>query len=114
MGWYSRSKKVTRKLYRKPSRIARKYGNKARRFNRKHKGVGLTPDYVISPIDATPLGFYNKGRKIRRAVSTVKKTTKAGYRASQSRRKAAQSSPKGRKKRRGNFYYYRGKRVYRK
>lgn len=124
MGWYSQGKKRSRRRIRKNKRIVRKAYNRSgtgrvmnNKYNRKHKVVGYTPDYFLSPIDAVPyLGPANKvyrGYKYtRRTGKRVVSGTKAGYSAYKSRGRRNKSSPNRRKKPRG-IYYYRGKRYYR-
>ena len=131
MGWYSRSRRksrragrATRRAWGKYTPAGRAYDSRAGKFyrkkNRKHKAVGLTPDYFVSPIDFVPYvgpasKAYRAGKYSRRTYRAVSGTAKAGYRAAKSRRGGrSKSSPKGRMKRRGKYYYYRGKRVYRR
>lgn len=113
MAWFSKGRKKGRRLVRTPSKTARKYGNKARRFNKKYKIIGSTPDNFISPIDATPLGFYNRGKKAQKVFRRSINSVKSGYKASKSRGRQNKSSS-SRRKPRGKYYYYRGKRIYRK
>ena len=106
------------RYYKSPTR--RRYHRKLMRANRRHKVVGLTPDYWVSPIDAIPVvgPAYSKGKKGTRAARYTRKklkggveTFKAGYRSR--RRGRSKSSHTGRRRRRGTYYYYRGKRYYR-
>ncbi len=101
----------------------KRQAGKYRRFNKKHKVVGKTPDYWISPIDAVPYAgpAYSKGKKVykgqkyaRRKARAGVSTVKAGYRSNKSRGRRKTSSPNRRKKPRGTYYYYRGKRYSRR
>ena len=133
MGWYSRSRRKSRRYGRSTRRAwgkytpaGRAYDSRAGKFyrkkNRKYKAVGLTPDYFVSPIDFVPYvgpaaKAYRAGKYSRRTYRAASGAAKAGYRAAQSRRGGrSKSSSSGRMKRRGkrNYYYYRGKRVYRR
>lgn len=144
MGWFSKAKKrsyrrvqknrrfVRRgrnryvkstpayRYYKSPTR--RKYARKMKRFNRRYKVVGPTPDYWVSPIDAIPYvgPAYSKGKKgykaakyTRRKSKPAVESFKAGYRANSRRRGRNSSSTTGRRRRRGTYYYYKGKRIYR-
>lgn len=130
MGWFSkgkrrvrrrvsRNRKLRRKIYRKTGtgRIMRN------KHNRRHKIVGPDPRYLISPIDFVPVvGQVNKGyrgykyaKKTWRAKKGIAKGVARSY-DKHSRRggRTSSSSRKGRRPRRGTYYYYRGKRIYRK
>ena len=136
MGWLSKAKKRSRNRIQNNRRFVRmarsryvrstpayryvksptrkKYSRKMQRFNRRHKVVGLTPDYYVSPIDAVPyLGPASRGYK---GYKHTRKTAKAviGTTKAYSRRQGRKSSSKTGRRRRGTYYYYRGKRVYRK
>lgn len=125
LAWYSRGKRRFKRRIRKNKRIVKQAWKKSgtgrlynNKYNRRHKIVGLTPDYFVSPIDAVP--YMGPANKAYRGVKYTRKTgkrvasgVKAGYRATKSRGRR-RSSPNRRKKPRGKFYYYRGKRYYRK
>ena len=128
MAWYRgkrssrRAGRATRKAWGKYTPAGRAYDSRAGKFyrkkNRKYKGVGLTPDYLVSPIDFVPYvgpaaKAYRAGKYSRRTYRAASSAAKGGYRAYQSRRGRSKSSQKGRKRRRGKYYYYRGKRIYR-
>ncbi len=109
------ARKYRKRMTQAPYGYPVRYPKKVRRFNKKHKVVGWTPDYYVSPIDAVPyVGPAAKGYRgykyTRNAAKAVVGTTKAYSR----RRGRTSSSRKGRRRRRGNYYYYRGKRIYRK
>lgn len=81
--------------------------------------MGPTPDYIVSPIDAVP--YVGPARKVykgykytRRTGKNVVRASKAGYRSTKSRGRRKTSSPNRRNKPRGTYYYYRGKRYYRR
>ena len=145
MGWFSKARKRSRIRVQKNQRFVRrarsryvsstpayryvksptrkKYSRKMQRFNRRHKVVGSTPDYWVSPIDAIPYvgPAYSKGKKGYRAAKYTRKkgkaaveTFKAGYRTRSRRQGRKSSSKTGRRRRGNNYYYYRGKRIYRK
>ena len=95
-----------------------RYPKRVRKFNKRHKVVGYTPDYLVSPIDAVP--YIGPANKVYRGVKYTRRTgkrvvsgTKAGYSAYKSRGRR-RSSPNRRNNPRGKFYYYRGKRYYRR
>lgn len=126
MAWYRRGRRKAKKVWRKTpasrwqrSKWRKKKARWMRRKNRQYKGVGWTPDHFVSPIDAVPfVGPANKvyrGYKVsRKSKRAATRAVKVGYRAYKSRRgRSSSSHPKGRKKRRGKYYYYRGKRIYR-
>lgn len=105
MGWFRRKKK-------KAKRIAYKYGKKAVRGG---KWVGRrTP--IGRAYTAAEYGYkggrYVYGRLKRKQSSRISGKTKR-YDPSQSRRGSTSSSPMNRN-RRGRYYYYRGKRIYRR
>lgn len=47
----------------KTKKKGKRYYRRARRFNRRNKIVGLHYDNLVSPVDFTPAGWINKGRK---------------------------------------------------
>ena len=49
------------------------------KFNKKHKVVGLTPDYWVSPFDFTPVGWVSKTNKAYKAGKTGYKLSKKGF-----------------------------------
>lgn len=106
--WKSRYSR--RRLYMKPG----KAGKKLRRFNRKYKVVGATPNYWISPVDAIPgVAWYTKGKKAYKATRKVVRKTKAASKLIyKSRGKSSPQQSSRRNRPRGKFYYYRGKRIY--
>jgi len=141
LGWFSKAKKRTYRRVQKNRRFVRrarnryvkstpayryyksptrrKYARKMKRFNRRHKVVGLTPDYYLSPIDAVPyVGPAAKGYRgykwSRKTARAAVNTVKGGSREYSRRRGRKPSDPSGRRRRRGTYYYYRGKRIYRK
>lgn len=128
LSYWSKKKKrlrrVTRKTWnRTPAGMYYNYNKRAynSRFNQKHKIVGFTPDYAVSPIDFVPyVGAAKKAGKVRRYRKRTVRGVKAAYNVSQRSRPRRSSSPNRRTsrfKRRGGssrYYYYRGKRYDRK
>ena len=127
MGWYNRTKKKVKRETRKrikqtPQYRYYRYNKRAynSRFNQKHKIVGFTPDYMVSPIDFVPyVGAARKAGKVRTYRKRTVRGVKAAYKSSQRSRPGRSSSPNRRnsQSRRGGssrYYWYRGKRYERK
>ena len=103
-----------RKLVAHPDDVKDGY-RKAKKYNRKYKILGPDMTYLVSPYDAIPgLTYYSKAKKFGRGLRATYAAGKRTYRKHKSRGKTAQSSTKGRRMRRGKYYYYRGKRIYRR
>lgn len=137
--------KSVRKRIRRKS--AKKFGKKFQKWNRKHDVIGLSPDNWVSPIDFTPIGWINKGRRAYKATKTGYKLGKKGFsnygrksykagrkyagqsgktlfnkygsrkakkQINKSRRRSSSTSQQSKRRGTQRFYYYRGKRIYRK
>jgi len=127
LAWYSRKKKAMRrftgkgrpKSYKSWKTKQKRQNVRYRRFNKKHNVVGWYPDSFISPIDFVPYAgqankAYRASKFARYATRGAVAGTKAIARSKSRRGGRSKSSSKGRVKRRGKYYYYRGKRVYRR
>lgn len=106
------------------SRFKRDY-KRARKFNRKHKIIGLDPRYMFSPFEVIPyLGQASEVQRLKAALRILEKGTDSYYERrrygnKKSRGRRTKSSPSRRKKPRGkkDLYYYstgKYKRNYRK
>ena len=113
-----------RKGQRLSSRYATKGGRKrlkrdARRvydFNKRHKVVGPTPDYLVSPFEMVPVaGQYAEAQRAYQGASwAYDRAYDYQRRKKKSRGGRSKSSSITRRRPRGKYYYYRGKRYYRK
>lgn len=118
LGWFKRTKKKA-KRYAKWN-VTGQYYRSGYRMNKKYKGVGLTPDYALSPIDAVPyVGAAKKAGKVRKYRKRAVRGVKGAYKYSKRKPSRRTSSPNRRssQSRRGGssrYYYYRGKRYERK
>lgn len=122
--------KAYRRVFKTYTRIQqRKYTEgykRARDFNRRHRVVGPSMDYLVSPYDAIPgVALYTKGKRAYKLTKRAYRGAKAGYRGYKKNKKRSQSSRPSNKpsrkrstsssqsgrRRRDTYYYYRGRRI---